>query len=277
MRRFNQLEQEYAGKGIHFVSAYVQFQNLETIEKHVADLKITHPVALDGFFDSRFTAPLLCCVWVIGVDGKIVHAAQEGWEEAALKELKKVKYPRLGISRVYSPVEPAAEAFGAASYAKAHELASAVADSDEADKVIDQAEALVERIEQMRDTLRKRAEVHEICGRYELALACWSELAAHFKGFEDEPDAEKEITRIKALKDYEPEMKARRAYVATRLKIWLPFESAGNDGKKTIEAARNAVETLKKFAEDNKERAVAASARDFQAQYEAWLKELEGE
>lgn len=277
MRRFNELEKEHAGKGIHFVSAYVQFQSLETIEKSVADLKLTHPVALDGFFDSRFTAPLLCCVWVIGVDGKIVHAAQEGWEEAALKELKKVKYPRLGLSRVYSPLEPAAEAFGAARYAEAHKLASAVADSDAADKVIEQAEQLVTRIEDMRDTLRKRAEVHEICGRYELALACWSELAAHFKGFEDEPDAAKEIARIKALDDYEPEMKARRAYVALRLQIWLPFESAGDDGKKTIEAARNAAEKLKKFAEDNKERAIASSARDFQAQYEAWLKELEGE
>ena len=77
---------------------------------------------------------------MIGVDGKVVHANQQGWEEAAMTELKKVKYPRLGLRRVYSPLSDAAEAFGEGRYLEAWKLASGVADGDESDKVIEQAE-----------------------------------------------------------------------------------------------------------------------------------------
>ncbi|MCB9895746.1 MAG: hypothetical protein H6839_14970 [Planctomycetes bacterium] len=272
-----ELDKQYGDKGLHIVTSYVQFQTLEKIEKTVADLKITYPVALDGFFESRFEAPILCCVWVIGVDGKVVHANQQGWEEAAMTELKKVKYPRLGLRRVYSPLNDAAEAFGEGRYVAAWQLASKVAESDESDKVIEQAEAMVERIEDMRDTLRNRAEVHEICGRYELAIACWNELAAHFKGLEDVPDPAAEAERIRKLDNYAPEMKARHAFLAARLDAWRPFETAGEDKDKLLAAATAAAGIFKKFAEDNKEAEIASSARELQLSYERWAAQLKDE
>ncbi|MCA8916385.1 MAG: hypothetical protein KDB90_13325 [Planctomycetes bacterium] len=272
-----ELDKDYGDKGLHIVTSYVQFQTLEKIEKTVADLKITYPVALDGFFESRFDAPILCCVWVIGVDGKVVHANQQGWEEAAMTELKKVKYPRLGLRRVFSPLSDAAEAFGEGRYLEAWKLASGVADGDESDKVIEQAEAMVERIESMRDTLRKRADVHEICGRYELAVACWAELAAHYRGLEELPDPAKEIARIKALDNYAAELRARHEYLAARLDAWRPFETAGDDPDKVLAAAKGAAEILKKFADDHKEAEVSASARELQSSYERWAKQLEDE
>ncbi|MEE9312284.1 MAG: hypothetical protein V3V10_07700, partial [Planctomycetota bacterium] len=73
------LDAEHGGKGLHFVTAYTQFQSLETIEKYVADIGITFPVALDGFSGSRLSNPTLCHCWVVGVDGKVIYDGQQ-WE-----------------------------------------------------------------------------------------------------------------------------------------------------------------------------------------------------
>jgi hypothetical protein len=273
-----ELDAKYRSKGLHIVTAYTQFQDLEVIESKVNELGIKFPVALDGFFESRFTAPLICRVWVIGVDGKVVHAHKLGWEEAALKELKKLKYPMLRRDKVHDDVKQAARAFAEGRYAEAHKLATKVSDGDFPDAAIDDADSITDRVEDMARTLSRRADVHEICGRYELALACWAELAEHFKGLEDLRDPAKEAARIKGLKTYKPEMKARREYVATRLKAWHLFSGLLEEDKAAIlKAAQDASAMLHKFAKEHAKATVSDSAKDLAAAYDAWVKRMKQE
>ena len=186
MRRWEELNKEYANKGLRFFTAYANSHPLATIEAKIKDLSLTLPVATDGYYHSRFFAPLLCVIWVIGVDGKVIHVGQEGWEQAALTELKKVKYPGLGTQTVAAPLESAAKAYGEGKLGEAAKLAEAVEKGDFDDKVIDEAEALGKRISERRRMLELRADTEEVCGDYNVALACWNELGARFGEIEYE-------------------------------------------------------------------------------------------
>ncbi|MHC4840530.1 MAG: thioredoxin domain-containing protein [Planctomycetota bacterium] len=267
------IEKEYAGKGIHFVTAYTQFHSLETIEKYVKDIGITFPVALDGFDDSRFLNRTLCHVWVMGADGKVAYDGQR-WEEAALKELKKVKFSRLAKTQVHKDVIPAATAFGAGKYADAWKLATAISDGDGSDEAIDDADYILERIEDMADMLETRVMVHEIHNRYAAAVACLSELDSSFGGIEDRPDYKTDMKRIKALKDYEPELKARRAYINARNAGWVNFERTGNDQTKLMKAAEASAKLLREFIKEHPKSAIAEEAKAEATNYEAWVEDL---
>lgn len=270
-----ELDAEYRDKGLHIITSYDQFQEFKVIQGKVDELKIEFPVALDGFFESRFRADLLCRVWVIGADGKVVHAHKDGWEQAAQIELKKVRYPMLGRTRVRSDVKEAAQAFGEGRYAEAQKLATAISDGEYSDNAIEDADYILDRIDEMVDTLSRRADVHEICGRYELAVACWKELAWRFQGVEELKDPDKELERIRQLDDFESELKARHAYVAVRLKAWALFGAVGDDKTETRNAALGAAKVLRGFVEEFPEAAVADSARDLARRYDEWAKQLQ--
>lgn len=272
-----ELDTQYRNEGLRIVTSYNQFQDIKVIEDKVTELGIKFPVALDGFFNTRFEAEILCRVWVVGVDGKVVLADEDGWELAALTELKKVKYPMLRRSRVRSDVKAAATAFGEGRYAEAYKLAVEISDGDYSDNAIEDADYIIERIEDMSETLAHRADVHEISKRYGQAESCWRELARCYKGLEGLRDPAAEIKRIQSLEDYDSETNSRHAYVATRLKAWALFGGIVDDTPATIEAAKQAAEILEAFANKHAEASVAVSARELGAVYKNWAKQLEDE
>ncbi|MEZ5992085.1 MAG: hypothetical protein R3E76_07010 [Planctomycetota bacterium] len=272
-----ELDAQYRNDGLRIITSYNQFQDIKVIEDKVTELGIKFPVALDGFFDTRFEAEILCRVWVIGVDGKVVHAHKDGWELAALTELKKVKYPMLRRSRVRSDVKAAAAAFGEGQYAKAYKLAVEISDGDYSDNAIEDADYIIERIEDMSETLAHRADVHEINKRFDQAESCWRELARCYKGLEGLRDPDAEIKRIHGLEDYELEKTARHAFVATRLKAWALFGGIIDDVPATIKAAKQAAEIFDAFAKKHADTSVADAAQELGVAYKNWAKQLEDE
>lgn len=260
MRRWEELNKQYANKGLRFISAYSGFHTLETIQKKVKDLGLTLPVALDGFYQSRFIARILCFIWVIGPDGKVAYIGQDGWEEAALKELKKVKYPGLGLDQVADPLQSAAKAFGEGKLAEADKLAEAVASGDFEEQVVNQAEQIRARVTERRKLLEVRADTEEVCGDYGAALACWREIAARFGEQEYERSPREELARITKLSDFEAEQKARLTYVEIRQKCWACFENTGNDNKKVVAACEKAIALMEDFVKANKDRRSVAHA-----------------
>ncbi|MCC6465426.1 MAG: hypothetical protein IT463_08825 [Planctomycetes bacterium] len=274
MRKLNELHDKYADKGLRIFGAYWQFQSFATIEKHLADFKIKYPVALEGFFDSRFEAPLLCHVFVIGVDGKMLHISTDKWVEAIEAELKKVVYPGLGLTKVDALNEPAAKAFGAGRYAEAYKLAEAVADGDHPEAVLKEAAYIMERIEGRRDRIINRAEMCEITKRYDVAAACWDELAAHYTGLEDVEEPAKQAERIRGLKEFKPEAEARRQYLILRTAACAAVENARGD-KPLAAALRAHAAKLAEFAAKNEGLSAATDALELVDYYGTWADQLD--
>lgn len=268
----HELDGEYGNQGLHFITAYMHPHSMDIIEKSVTDIGFTYPVALDGFNDSRFSNPSLCHVWVIGVDGKVMYDGPQ-WEEAALAELQKVKYPMLGKNKVVKEVEPAATAFGSKEYVKAHKLATAVSYGDFSDEAIDDADYVIERVEDMVSELEIRAETHEIETSYLQSIICWEKLSA-FAGFEDGSDYKAEIKRIKAIKEFGSEQKARREYLNARQKAWAMFDEIGEDDKKLLVAINSAAKVLREFIERHPKAGISAKAKDQAVAYEDWAESL---
>jgi hypothetical protein len=276
LRRMNRLHERYAGKGLHMIGAFTQFQPLAEIEKHITEMGIRFPVAMDGFWDTELRAQLLCHIFVIGVDGTLVHVSVNGWEEAALKELEKVKYPGLGLAEVHEPLEPAAKAFGAGKFSEAYRLATAVSESDHELKVLEQADRMLERVRARMATLEGRARLAELLGDYDVALACLAELESRYAGVDEYADFAGRLAALREREDLEDERKARREFMALRLDVFRGVSAAGSDAAR-IKAIRDGIARLKKFQESNAERAVVSMASDMQASYEAWARELEDE
>lgn len=277
MRRWEELNKEYANKGLRFFTAYANSHPLATIEAKIKDLSLTLPVATDGYYHSRFFAPLLCVIWVIGVDGKVIHVGQEGWEQAALTELKKVKYPGLGTQTVAAPLESAAKAYGEGKLGEAAKLAEAVEKGDFDDKVVAEAEALGKRISERRRMLELRADTEEVCGDYNVALACWNELGARFGEIEYERSPKEELARIQKLPDFAAERAARRAFIDARQNAFACFDNLNNDKKKQAAACDKARKLMAEFIAANKERRAAGTAQELIEVWDAWKEELEAE
>ena len=55
-----ELDAQYRNDGLRIITSYNQFQDIKVIEDKVTELGIKFPVALDGFFDTRFEAEILC-------------------------------------------------------------------------------------------------------------------------------------------------------------------------------------------------------------------------
>lgn len=274
MRRWEELNKQYADKGLRFITAYSQFQPLDVIEAEVKKMKLTLPVATDGYYASRFFAPTLCVIWVIGVDGKVVHVGQEGWEEAALRELRKVKYP--GLSGAFAaPMEPAAKAYGEGKLAEADRLAQLVEDGEHDESTLKQAAELRLKIAQRRKLLEVRADTAEVSGDYDLALACWREIGARFGEIEYERSPREESGRILKLDELEPERKARRAFINARQKAWNGIDGSGKDVQKAIAAYDAAIKLMEDFLKEHKGRRPEALAREMIDAWKAWKEELE--
>jgi hypothetical protein len=275
LRRWEELNKEYANKGLRFFTAYAGSHPLATMEAKIKDLGLTLPVATDGFYKSRFQAGVLCVIWVIGVDGKVVHVGQEGWEAAALKELKKVKYPGLGMAKVSAALETCAKAFGEGKLAEADKLAEAVEGGDFEDSVTDEATKIRERVRERRKLLENRADNSEVCADYEQALACWNELAARFGEVEYERSPKEELARISKLADFEAERKARRAFIDARQKSWLGFENLGSDAKKIAGACDNGIKIMQEYIAANKDRRPVSAAEKMIEDWKAWKDEVQ--
>lgn len=275
MRRWEKLSKEYGSKGLHFISAYTQFHTLEVVEDSVKKLGLTLPVAMDGYWDTRFQAKILCEIWVIGVDGKIIYADENGWEEAALEELKKVKYPGLGRSAAKPELEPAAKAFCSGDWAKAVQLAEAVSEGDHSDEVLADAEAIMDRVRERRKLLENRAETAEVCGDFALAQACWSELAQRIGDVVDERSPTAEVKRIAARKDFAAEAKARREFMDARLRADIAFEAAGSTPSKAKDSLAQAIKLMEDFVSANKDRLCATAANDLIRTWKSWQDEAD--
>jgi hypothetical protein len=275
LRRMNRLHERHAGKGLHMIGAFTQFQALDDIEKHITDMGIKFPVAMDGFWDTELSAPLLCHIFVIGVDGKLVDISVNGWEAAALEELKKVKYPGLGLADVHEAAEPAAKAFGEGRMGEAHSLANKVTEGDYELEVLEQADKIIDRVRERMSSLESRARMAEIMGDYDLALACLHELATRFDGVDEFSDAKERAAALQERDDVKAERKARRAFLALRIDIFGQVSGAGSDDAARVKALQLNITRLKEFAEEHSDRVVASTAKDLQAAYEAWARALQ--
>ena len=267
MRQLPHMNELNATPGLHVVGLYAQIHTLEEIEAVVEKHEIEYPLTADGdlFNNAGYVTDgiTLPHVWIIGVEGKIVFAGMAGYSEALEAELAKVKYPGLGKASVHKELEPAAKAFVEGKYAEAYKLAEAVSESTEDEKAEEDADYIVELIDDRLGTLSVRAETAEIMKDYGLALACWEELATKYKGLEDAAEAPERLKKLQDDKAVAKENTARRALFSLMLSLDVSFQEVDVADATAVTAFRKkCMEAYAKFAAENKDTAAASTAKD---------------
>lgn len=270
----NELHKEYGPKGLHVFTLFAQGHPVSQIDALVAKSKIEYPIALDGEWSDKYPSPSLPQVWVIGVDGKIIYQGGKLDDAVLEKELAKVKYPGLGKASVAKEVEPAAKAFGKGNFAEAVKLAQTVIDGEFGDDAVNDAEYVVDRVNEKIKQLTQRAELAEVQKDFTLAQVCWNELATRFAGCEDAQEAPAHLKRLQEDKEAAKETAARRAMLV--LMRDLNWEAADLDleDAKVLKAFREkCIDAFDKLAKEHPGTVAAATATKFADTHREALKQ----
>lgn len=266
MPHLNKQHKEFSSKGLHIFSLYRQLHSLKQVEKIAKKMKVKWPIALDGHWNSRYQSPQIPMVWLIGTDGKFKYIGDgTGYDDILAKELAKVKYPGLGLSKVEDSLKPAADAFVAGQMAKSYKLAEAVYDADEVtDDAEDQAEAIMERITGTCNNFVNSAEVAITERNYALARTALNILTTRYKGVEEAEEAPAMAEKLIKKKDeVDKEIKARRALVALMMDQDVTFQNVDITDVKAYNVWRTSVvDGCEKLAAAHKDTAAAQTATD---------------
>lgn len=237
--------------GLHVVGLYAQVQPLADIERVLTKYNVKFPNAMDSFWDAGYEAPQLPQVWIVGVEGKIIFKGGSGYDEILEKELAKVKYPGLGRSDFHKDLEPAAKAYGAGNYAEAYKLAEAVYDDTEDDKAEEDAEYIIERIDDRIGTLSVRAETAEVMKDYQYAIRCWTELLK-YKGMEDAAEAPERLKKLTESEAIKKELAARHELLKVMMDTDVVYQNVDDtDAAKVAEFRKKCIAEYEKFAKEN--------------------------
>lgn len=263
MRQLPHMNELAAKPGVHVVTLYAQVHQLEEIEEIVTKHDIKYPLAMDSFWEAGYEAPVLPHVWVVGVDGKIVFSGRSEYDKAIETELAKVKYPGLGKATVHKEVEAAAKAFGEGKYAEAYKLAETVYDNTEDEAAEEDANYIMERIDDRLGNLSVRAETSEVMKNYRVAMRCWEELATKYKGLDDAEEAPDRLKKLVDSKDVQAEIAARRELLKLMLSLDVVFQDVDDtDAEKVTEFRKKCLAEYRAFAEKYKGTGAGDNAND---------------
>jgi hypothetical protein len=254
---------ELAAKpGLHVVSLYAQVHTLAQVEARVEQSKILYPIALDGFWEFGYEAPVLPRTWIVGVDGKVIWAGRAGYKETLDKELAKVKYPGLGKAEVHKSLEPAAKAFVEGRMAEAHKLAEAVFYETDDEKAEADADHIMKRVDSQARDLANRAQTAEAMRDFELARRCWARLAERFKGHDDAADADKKLKELSESETAAQEIAARRALLALMMDLDVEFQQVDDEDADAVRKFREkCVVSYRDFVAKQKDTGAAERAQ----------------
>jgi hypothetical protein len=257
MRQLPHMNELAETPGLHVVGLYAQIHTLEEIEAVVKKHEIKYPLTADGdiFNNAGYVTDgvSLPIVWIIGVDGKIAFTGMSGYSDALEKEMAKVKYPGLGKAAIHKDLEPAAKAFVEGKYADAYKLAETVSDNTEDEKAEEDADYIMERIDDRLTTLSVRAETAEIMKNYALALGCWEELATKYAGLEDAEEAPARLKKLQEDKAVATEIAARHELLKLMMSLDVSFQEVDPaDGAAVTNFRKKCLEEYRKFAKENK-------------------------
>jgi hypothetical protein len=267
MRQLPHMNELEETPGVHVVGLYAQIHSLDEIEGVVKKHNIKYPLTADsdvfnaaGYVTDGLPLPN---IWIIGVDGKVVHSGMQGHTEALEKEIEKVKYPGLGKATIHKDLEAAAKAYVDGKYAEAYKLAEAVSDTTEDEKAEEDADYIMERIDDRLGTLSVRAETAEIMKNYTLAMKCWEELATKYAGLEDAAEAPERLKKLQEDKAVAKDINARHELFKLMLSLDVSFQEVDTADAAAVTAFRKkCLESYQKFAKENEGTSAADNAND---------------
>jgi tetratricopeptide (TPR) repeat protein len=274
MRQLPHMNELAAKPGVHVVTLYAQVHQLEEVEEIVSKNNIKYPIAMDSFWEAGYEAPVLPHVWVVGVDGKIVFSGRGEYDKAIETELAKVKYPGLGKSAVHKEVEAAAKAFGEGKYAEAYKLAEAIYDDTEDETAEEDANYIMERIDDRLGSLGVRAETAEVMKNYRVAMRCWEELATKYQGLDDSAEAPERLKKLADSKEVQAEIAARRELLKLMMSLDVVFQDVDDtDADKVTAFRKRCLAEYHAFAVKYKGTGAGDSAGDLVKIFEGLLPE----
>ncbi|MCA8937536.1 MAG: hypothetical protein KDB68_15170 [Planctomycetes bacterium] len=240
MRQLPHMNELAAKPGLHVVGLYSQVHTLEQIERVIEKNKITYPITTDSdiFVGAGYTAASLPKIWIIGVEGKVIFIGDRDYDELLEKELAKVKYPGLGRADFHKDLEPAAKAFGEGKYAEAYKLAEAIYDDTEDEKAEEDADYIMERIDDRLGTLVVRAETAEVVKDYQLAINCWKQIDTHYAGLDDAEEAPERLKKLADSNDVKKDIGARRDLLKLMLSLDVAFQTVDQEDAAAVQEFR---------------------------------------
>lgn len=252
MRQLPHMHELSEKPGLHVYTLYAQVHQLAEIEEIINKHEIKYPIAMDGFGEAGFdTSGGLPWMWIIGADGKVAFSGVAGYSDALDKALEQVKYPGLGKTSIAKELHEAARAFGDGEFAKAYKLAEAVYDNPPSDEVEAEAEYIIERIDDRMGALSVRAETAEVEKNYNLAIACWKELA-RYKGLDDAEEAPERLKALTGSKEVQHEIAKRRDLLKIMADLDVQFQDTNEeDAAEILKFRKTCLKLYRTFARDN--------------------------
>ncbi|MBZ0137430.1 MAG: hypothetical protein K8I27_13770 [Planctomycetes bacterium] len=252
MRQLPHMNELNEKPGLHVYTLYAQVHPLPEIDEIINKHEIKYPIAMDGFSEVGFdTSGGLPQMWIVGADGKVAFIGVSGYSEALDKALEQVKYPGLGKTAVAKELTEAARAFGDGEFAKAYKLAEAVYDNAPNDEVEAEAEYIMERIDDRMGALGVRAETAEVEKNYNLAIACWKELA-RYKGLGDAEEAPERLKALTDSKEVQNEIARRRELLKIMCDLDVQFQDVNEeDPAAMLKFRKGCLKLYRTFARDN--------------------------
>lgn len=252
MRQLPHMNELHEQPGLHVYTLYAQVHKLSEIQEIIDKHGIKYPIAMDAYFEAGYdTSAGLPMMWIIDVEGKVAFAGVSGYSDALDAAMEKVKYPGLGKTAVAKELVEAARAFGEGEFAKAYKLAEAVYDDPPSDEVEEEAEYIMERIDDRMSTLSVRAETAEVEENYAVAIAAWTELA-RYKGLDDAEEAPERLKKLNESKEVANELAKRRELLELMCDLDVKFQSVDDaDGEAVTKFRQECLAAYRKFAKEN--------------------------
>lgn len=246
----NELFEKHEGKGLRMLTIYGQVHPLSQIKKMVDKREMKYPIALDGHWDGPYVASSLPNVWIIGADGKIKFIGGKDWDTVLTAELAKVKYPGLGKTKVDPALTAAAEAYGKGNYGEAYKLAEKVSFGDDVSEAAENdAEYIIERVEENLKRLTRHAATLELEKRYRAALKTLAYIAEHYKGMDSATESAKKLKELNASDEVKKEIKARDDLMTVVYDLQVYYGNNVDDPEDASQIAKFRKECIKQYRE----------------------------
>ena len=192
------LWKEHAGLGLWVMAFERRGARKDALETQMGTAGITFPVSAGG--GERYRGDGMPVAWIVGIEGKVEYCgvADGNLAKAVAKEVKKIKYPGLGIPEVAKDAEKAAKAFCSGDYVKARDEAREVMNDPKSENIAkDHCRMIDGKINAMLQQHRMQAQTLEQAGNFEGAIAEWEWVEENFKKGDEGKQAKEEIKRLK--------------------------------------------------------------------------------
>ena len=114
-----------------------------------------------------------------------------------------------------------------------------------------------------------RTETAEVIRNYQVAIACWNELATKYAGLEDAEEAPERLKKLKDSEEVKKDLEARHALLALMMSLDVEYQKTDDsDAAQILAFRKKCLADYRKFYADNKDNSAGDRAEELIENFE---------